>query len=126
MLRWKLAIVLTAVMAAPIVWAQTVKVTDFKPDRADATAALQAAIDSGAKVVLVDDPGFEYLVETIAFKSDQEVVFQDNVRVRAMPGKFQALGASLFKVHNVKNLVVRGEGNAELTMNKADYQDATR
>lgn len=126
MLRWKQVVVLAAVMAAPMVWAQTVKVTDFKPNRADATAALQAAIDSGAKVVLVDDPGFEYLVETIAFKSNQEVVFQNNVRVCAMPGKFQALGASLFKVHHVKNLVVRGEGNAELTMNKADYQDSAR
>lgn len=126
MLTWKRAIVLTAAVVAPAVWSQTVKVTDFKPDRADATAALQAAIDSGAKVVLVDDPGFEYLVETITFKGDQEVVFQNNVRVRAMPGKFLAQGATLFRINNVSNLVVRGEGNAELTMNKADYQDATR
>jgi hypothetical protein len=126
MITWKQAVVLTAAVLTPAVLAQTVKVSDFKPDRADATAALQAAIDSGAKVVLVDDPGFEYLVETITFKGDQEVVFQDNVRVRAMPGKFLAQGASLFRIQNVSNLVVRGEGKAELTMNKADYQDASR
>ena len=106
--------------------ARTVKVTEFAPSKEDATAAIQAAIYSGADVVEVDNPGFEYLVMPIKLVGNQEVVFKNNVVVRAMPGEYKQLSDSMFTAINADNLVIRGEGNATLRMNKKDYQDASR
>ncbi|MDD3694513.1 MAG: right-handed parallel beta-helix repeat-containing protein [Lentisphaeria bacterium] len=124
---WGLALGLTLSLGlVSTIMAQTVKVSDFKPHKDDATAAMQSAIDSGAKTVIVDDPGFEYLVETINLRSNLELVFADKVVVRAKPGAFLGKGDFLFSIRNVKNLIMRGEGKAVLKMNKKDYQDESR
>ena len=56
---------------------KTVKVTDFNPDKNNATIAIRKAINSGATKVIFDNPGFEYLTEPITLKSNQEIIFED-------------------------------------------------
>ncbi len=106
--------------------AESVKVSDFKPSRENATKAVQAALDSGAKQVIFDNPGFEYLVEPLWLRSNQELVFEDKVQVRALPGAFKGRNDSLFTGKGVENVMIRGTGTAVLSMNKSDYQDAAR
>ena len=51
----------------------------------DSTRALQAAIDSGAKKVIVDHTGKEWLTAPLKLRSDMELILEDNVVVRALP-----------------------------------------
>ena len=100
-----------------------VKVSDFEPDPGNATAAVQKALDSGAKQVIFDDPGFDYIVEPIKLRSNQELIFEDGVHVRALQGSFKGRNDCLFLGMDVENVIMRGQGSAELSMNKKDYQD---
>ena len=101
----------------------SVKITDFHPKKTDATEAIRKAVESGATKIIFDNPGFEYLTEPVMLKSDQEIIFEDGVCVRAMPGKFHGLGDSLFTCKGLKNVILRGNGKATLRMNKKDYQN---
>ena len=116
--------ILLAVCSAAI--ARTVKISDFKPAKDNATAAIQAALDSKADVVVFDNPGFPYLVNPLFLRSNQELIFQDGVVVRAIKGSFLGTNDSLFKGEMVENIVMRGEGTAILEMNKRDYWDKKR
>jgi len=102
---------------------RSVKVTDFAPKKENATEAIRKAVESGASKIIFDNPGFEYLTEPVMLKSDQEIIFEDGVCVRAMPGKFHGLGDSLFTCKGLKNVILRGNGKATLRMNKKDYQN---
>ena len=92
-------------------------------DETDATAALQAAIQSKAKHVIVSDLGKPWIVSTITLASDQEIVFEKGVVVQAKRGAFKRRNDSLFIGHGLKNVTLRGDG-ATLKMWKADYQSA--
>ncbi len=97
----------------------------FHPD--DSTEFLQAALDSGAKKVIVDYTGQDWIAgKTLLLASDQEVVIADKVVVKAKKDAFKGLGDSLFKAVGIRNFVIRGEGSALLQMNRADYTDRTR
>lgn len=101
-----------------------VKLSDFKPQKENATPALQAAFDSGAAKVVIDNPGFELLVHRpLILRSDLEIVIQDGVTIAAAPGAFKSLGSVLFSAMDCRNLRIRGEGKATLKMRKKDYQD---
>ena len=101
---------------------QTVKASDFGWNAADATKALQAALDSGAAKVVVDKQAGDWIVTPIFLRRDNlEVVLADGVVVRAKKDAFKGRTDCLFCANGVKNLVFRGEGNAKLVMNKADY-----
>ncbi|MCX5683715.1 MAG: right-handed parallel beta-helix repeat-containing protein [Planctomycetota bacterium] len=91
-------------------------------DAADATAALQGAIDSGAKRVVVPNVGKPWLVRPIALRGDQEVVFEKGVEVVAKPGAFPGLRDFLFSATNVENVSLVGPG-ATLRMQKAEYTE---
>ncbi len=119
-------LVFSAVLLCMVQADEVVKVSQFNPSKSDATKAVQAAIDSGAKKVIFDNPGYEYLVEPIFLRSNQEVVIADGVVVRAMPDKYYGVNDSLFTLRSVDNVVISGEGTARLVMNKRDYQDMTR
>ncbi|MBN2309953.1 MAG: right-handed parallel beta-helix repeat-containing protein [Candidatus Hydrogenedentes bacterium] len=90
----------------------------FDPE--DATHALQAAIDSGAARVLVEDMGSPWIVEPIQLASNQEVVFEKDVVVQAKRGAFKKLGDCLFTCALKENVTLRGNG-ATFEMWKADY-----
>ena len=92
-------------------------------DEADATTALQAAIQSKAKKVIVSNTGKPWNVRPITLVSDQEIVFEKGAVVQAVRGGYQSPNAMLILGQAVKNVTLSGEG-ATLRMWKADYQAA--
>ena len=115
-----LAVVFCGLMS---VMAKTVKVSEFNPDKNDATKAIQAALDSGAEKVIIDKMPFDYKITTIFLRSNQEVVVKDGVTIAAIKGEHKHPTSCLVVADGVKNGILRGEGKALLKMNKKDYQD---
>lgn len=91
----------------------------FDPD--DATAAVQAAIDSGAARVRIPYMGRPWIVTPITLRGGLELIFEPGVVLLAKEGLFQGKSDSLFTAANAADIVVRGYG-ATLRMRKADYQ----
>lgn len=91
-------------------------------NEADSTAALQGAIESGARKVIVPFVGKPWIVTPIKLRSDLELVFEPGVLVLAKRGEFQGGGDSLFSANDAENLTIRGYG-ATLRMWKSDYQN---
>jgi FG-GAP-like repeat len=92
----------------------------------DATAALQAAIDSGADKVIVRNQGTPWLISrTIKLKSNQEIRFEQDVVVKAKSGSFLSNTTSLFQALGVNNIKLVGEGigasQATLAMNRNEF-----
>ena len=101
-----------------------IKASSFGWSEEDATKCLQAAINSGAKVVRVDRQRGDWIVSrTIHLRSDQEVVFEDGVVVQAKRGCFKGITDSLFRAKSTTNTLMRGEGKAVLRMCMPDYLD---
>lgn len=91
-------------------------------DAADATDALQAAINSGAKKVIVPAMGTDWIVRPIKLASDQEIEFRKGVVVTAKKGEFRGGNDCLFRAENQKNITLTGQG-AVLRMQKQDYMN---
>ena len=93
----------------------------------DSAEFLQAAINSGAKKVVIDYTGKDWITEkTLILPSNLELVIADKVTVKAKRGAFKGLGDSLFKAPGSRNTMIRGEGSAKLMMNRKDYEDKTK
>jgi hypothetical protein len=88
----------------------------------DSTAALQAAINSGAKKLIVENMGAPWIVDKLQLASDQQVVFRRGVVVQAWRGAFKGGGDSLFSASLKTNITLTGYG-AVLRMWKQDYDD---
>ncbi|HOD82083.1 MAG: hypothetical protein BWX88_01640 [Planctomycetes bacterium ADurb.Bin126] len=92
-------------------------------DPQDATDALQSAIDSGAKRVIVDDMvGRVWIVRPIRLASDQEIVLRC-AEIHAKRGEFRGKGDSLFTADGKRNITIRG---GTLRMWKEDYDDPAK
>jgi hypothetical protein len=91
-------------------------------DRDDSTEILQAAINSGAKTLVVPYMGEPWVVRPLQLRSQQEMVFEPGVLVLAKKGEFRGGCDSLFTAVGRSNLVLRGYG-ATLRMHKRDYQN---
>jgi hypothetical protein len=90
-------------------------------DENDSTGALQAAIRSGVKKLIVPNLGKPWVVATtIHLVGDQEIHFEPGVVVVAMKGKFLGRSAPLFLAADERNITLRGEG-ATFRMHKEDY-----
>ncbi|MFH1438893.1 MAG: sugar-binding protein [Pseudomonadota bacterium] len=96
-----------------------VKASWFGWEAAEATAALQAAIYSGAKKVVIDNVG-EWIVDRIFLTNDQELVFEKGVILSAKKGAFKGKTDALLNGLAVRNLRITGNG-ALLRMWKNDY-----
>ncbi len=93
----------------------------FDPD--DATDAFQAALDSKAKKVIIDNTGSPWIIaRPLRFVSNQEIVFQDGVTVQSKPGGFRKIGDPLFQLREVSNVKLRGEGKVRCMMDKDEYE----
>ncbi len=90
-------------------------------NREDATVSLQAALDSGARVVVIPFMGAPWIIRPVRLPSNQEVRLEPGVVVLAKAGEFRGPGDSLFTATGQSNLVMRGYG-ATLRMRKRDYQ----
>ncbi|OGV66307.1 MAG: hypothetical protein A3K19_20015 [Lentisphaerae bacterium RIFOXYB12_FULL_65_16] len=91
-------------------------------DATDSTQALQAAFDSGAKKVIVQNMGAPWIADKLQLASDQEVVFEKGVEIRAKRGAFKGKGDSLFTASLKKNITLTGYG-ATFRMWRQDYDD---
>ncbi len=86
----------------------------------DATAALQAAINTGQNV-WVPNVGSDWIVTPIELThKDQEVRFEAGVVVSAKAGEFRGRGSCLFSARSKRNVTLSGHG-ATFRMRKADY-----
>ena len=92
-------------------------------DEKDATAALQGAINSGARTVIVPNMGKDWIVTPIRLAGNQSLVFEDGAAVRAKEGEFKGANDCLFHAENLKNLTIRGK--ATLRMRKHDYMSGS-
>lgn len=87
----------------------------------DATACLQAAIDSPARKVVVPNVGKPWIVShTIRLRSNLELELRPGVVVLAMKGKFLGGGECLMAARDCENITLHGDG-ATLQMRKEDY-----
>ena len=91
----------------------------FNPE--DSTQALQAAINSGAPKLVVENTGKPWIVECITLAGNQEILFEKGVEVLAKKGAFKGTGDCLFRAERKENITLTGYG-ATLRMRKADYQ----
>ncbi len=89
-------------------------------DPQEATQALQAAIRSGAKRVIVPRMPTPWIVDKIELESDQEIFFEPGVEVVAKKGGFRGRGDCLFTAWNKRNIRLIGPG-ATLRMHRSDY-----
>ena len=86
----------------------------------DDTAAFQAAIDSGADVVIVPDIGRSWIVKPVFGRSNLTLHFEKGVVVEAKKGEYKPRKASMFNVECCTNVTVSGYG-ARLRMRKWEY-----
>lgn len=88
----------------------------------DSTDALQRAIDSGAKTVVIDKQSSPWIVRPLKLRDNLELILEEGVEVQAKKGEFKGIGDVLFACDNTKNLTIRGEGKgATLRMRKREY-----
>ena len=113
-------------MAGTAPGVETVRASSFGFQADNATECLRKAIGSGAKTVMVDNTGSDWIIDQVKLRSDLELVIADGVTVRALPGAFKQQNDCLFSAWDARNLTLRGEGKARLIMNKKDYQDTSR
>jgi len=89
-------------------------------DPVDSTTAIQNAIWSGAKTVVIPDVGLDWVVRPLFLVSNQEVILEPNVVLAAKPGAFHNTGDCLLTADSITNAILRGYG-ATLSMRKTDY-----
>lgn len=117
-----LAVVLTLGFIPSAFAEDSVIASSFGWNAEDATDALQKAIDSGAKKVVVDKQAGPWNVKTIVLRNDMELVLQEGAEILAKQGEFKNKGDVLIRVQNVKNVAIRGEGKgATIRMRKQEY-----
>ena len=90
----------------------------FDPE--DATEGLQAAIDSGARRLIVPNMRADWIIRPIRLASNQEIIFERGTVVSAKRGEYRGKGDSMFTAQDVENLTIRGYG-ATFRMWKQDY-----
>ena len=138
-MRWKISAILAAAILglASVSWAnetekpaqaaapERVVASAFGFDATDSTAFLQAAIDSGARTVVVDEQNGPWVTTPLTLRSDLELVLEEGVEIVAKAGAFLPKGDNLMRAENVENLTIRGEGTgATLRMRKSEYWEA--
>src|SRR5262249_26639859 len=89
-------------------------------DEDDSTDLLQAAIDSGAKTVIVPNVGQDWIVRPIRLAGNQELILEKGVVITAKRGEYREKKDSVFTAKNVDNLTIKGHG-ATIRMHKEDY-----
>ena len=99
----------------PLPHSPTVLASSFGWNATNATKCLQSAFDSGAAKVVVDRQAGDWIVEPVFLRSNQEVMIESGVVVRALPGAFKHPNDCLFTARGVTNVVLRGELSADAT-----------
>ena len=93
----------------------------FDPN--DSTDAVQMAINSGAKKVIIPFMQRDWIVRPIKLASNQEIVFESGVKIVAKKDAFRSTGDCLFKATNAENVKISAYG-AMFVMHKSDYMSS--
>jgi len=89
-------------------------------DEEDSTDALQRAIDSGARRLLIPNMTRDWVVRPIRLAGNQELVLEPGTVVTAKRGEYHGSGDSVFTAKDLSNLTIRGY-EATIRMQKEDY-----
>lgn len=99
----------------------TATASGFGFDPVDSTEALQAALDSTADLVIIDNVGADWITRPLFVRrSDVTILIEEGVTLRAKVGGFPLEGDSLLTINAQSGVTVFGYG-AEFVMNKAEY-----
>jgi hypothetical protein len=79
-------------------------------DEEDSTEALQAAINSGAPKLIVENMGKPWIVRPMSLASNQEIIFEEGCEILAKRGEFKGRNDTLFTARGVENVTIRGYG----------------
>lgn len=90
-------------------------------DREDATDAVQAAIDSGARHVVIPFVGKPWIVRPLRLRSHLDLTLEPGVLLLAKRGEYKGTGDSLLSMVDAEDVTIRGYG-ATARMWKKDYQ----
>ena len=93
---------------------------DFGWNKDDVTKSLQAALDSDASVVILDDMGSPWETESLHIPSNKKLLLRKGVVVEAKKGAF-IKDAPLVSLKGSTNVFIVGEGDNVLRMRKSDY-----
>jgi len=92
-------------------------------DAQDATAVLQASLDSGARVIVVPSMGRAWVTGPLSIRSHTTLVLEEGVQILSKEGGFQKGDSSLFTLRDVEDVTIYGYG-ARAAMRKVDYRKA--
>lgn len=92
-------------------------------DADDSTAALQAAMDSGAKRLIVEKMPSPWIVEPLQIRRDNlAIVLEEGAVIEAKRGSFKSTKDALLSIVDGQHIVIRGLGQgATLRMHRDDY-----
>lgn len=107
----------SATVAADTADYDVVRVSDFGFDEEDSTQFLQSAIDSGARIVVVD--ARRWVTLPLRGRSNQGLIFEEGAVIEAKRGAFESLGATLLSYVAASNVAIHGKGT--LRMWRDDY-----
>jgi len=114
--KFNLAVVATLAVASSLA-KDVVRVSEFGFDAEDSTRFMQAAIDSGAKKVVVD--ARRWIVLPLRGRSNQEIFFEDGAVVEAKKGGYLGKDDCVFSFPACSNVVIGGKGT--IRMHHDDY-----
>lgn len=110
------------VASALICDAKSVKVSDFGFDPVDSTRFLQAALDSGAKRVVVDKQFGPWVTRPLEGRSNQRVEIEEGVVIEAKKGAYLDIRDKMIYYEKCTNVTWVGLGKgATIRMNRRDY-----
>lgn len=98
-------------------------------DKEDSTKAIQSALDSGAKKVVLEKMDSDWVTGPLVVPSNIEIVFADGVVVRAKEGVWEEKKGSrfiqkpMFGIRGQKNVILRGEGKVKLVFPRSQQKD---
>ena len=104
------AVHLHAATPAPKGYLDASKIAKAPFNERDATRALQAAVDSGAKKIWVPDMGKPWLINMIKLRSNREILLEKGVVIETKPGSGFYQGGHLFRGSKLENVTIKGYG----------------
>jgi len=107
-LVWSLPVF--AATPAPEGYLDASKISEAPFDPKDATVALKAAVNSGARKIWVPNMGAPWLIDTVWLASNQDILLEEGVVIGSKPGRGFFEDGQLFKGSCLQNVTLKGYG----------------
>ncbi|MDD5729142.1 MAG: right-handed parallel beta-helix repeat-containing protein [Victivallales bacterium] len=89
-------------------------------DKSDNTRALQGALDSGAKRVIIPCKATPWISGPLFLRSNQEIILEKGAVLQAKNDAFQETDARFLNLNRLENVTISGY-SASISMNRARY-----